>query len=141
MRRLVLDASVVTAWCFEDEKTPYTERLLDLLAADGEALVPAVWPAEVTNALLSAMRSRRMALAQVRAFLNRLAGFAITIDPVQTQRVFDSVLSVARECNLTTYDAAYLELALRDGLPLATLDRALRKAAKAAGVAIAEGSP
>jgi predicted nucleic acid-binding protein len=139
LRRLVLDAAVVVAWCFEDEKTPYTERLLDLLAAGGEALVPAVWPAEVTNALLSAERSRRIALAQVRLFLDRLAGFAITIDPVQTARAFDSVLSVARERNLTTYDAAYLELALRERLPLATLDRALRKAAKAAGVAILEG--
>jgi predicted nucleic acid-binding protein len=139
LRRLVLDASVAVAWCFDDERTPYTERLLDQFAAGSEALVPAVWPAEVTNALLSAERSRRITLAQVRPFLDRLAGLAITIDPAQTARAFAGVLSVAREQNLTTYDAAYLELALREGLPLATLDRALRKAAKAAGVAILEG--
>ncbi len=136
MSRFVIDASVVLAWCFEDERTPYTEGILDRLVADGEALVPAVWPAEVANALLSAERRKRITPAQTTGFLNRLTGFDIRVIPAEMTRSFDRILPVAREHGLTTYDAAYLELALRETLPLATLDAALKKAARSVGVPI-----
>jgi hypothetical protein len=72
--RFVLDASVAVAWCFEDEATRFTENVLDLLSAGGEALVPSIWPVEVANALLIAERRNRIALAQVTAILQRIAG-------------------------------------------------------------------
>lgn len=136
MTRFVLDASVVLAWCFEDEKNPAAERVLDRMAAGAEALAPAIWPFEVANALRSAERQKRLAPAETTRLLDRLLGLAITLEPSGTPAVFDRVLSRAREYNLTVYDAAYLELAVRTGLPLATLDRDLTKAARAMGVTL-----
>jgi predicted nucleic acid-binding protein len=131
---LVLDASVSFAWCIEQEKTPLSERVLDMLAAGAEAVVPSVWVLEVSNALLAAERRKRITTAQSDGFLQKLTGFAISIDPAEMTRAFDRVQPLARQHNLTAYDAAYLELALRRHLPLATLDTALIKAARALGV-------
>ena len=135
--RIVLDASVAVAWCFEDEQTPYTEWLLSALTSGTEALVPALWPFEVANALLAAERRKRITVAQASHFLSRLADLGISIDSLDPSRVFEQVISQAREWNLTVYDAAYLELALREGLPLATLDNHLKGAAHSAGIPIA----
>jgi len=134
IKPMVLDASVAVAWCFEDESTPFTEGVLDLLSAGTEVLAPAIWPFEVANALFVAERRKRITLAQVTALLRRIAGLPISIEPVETRRVLEQVLSVARQENLTEYDAAYLELALRTGLPLATLDANMKQAAKLAAV-------
>ena len=135
--RIVLDASVAVAWCFEDEQNSDAEWLLDALISGTGALVPALWPFEVANALLAAERRRRITVAQATHFLTRLADLGIAVDSLDPSRVFEQTLSQAREWNLTAYDAAYLELALREGLPLATLDHQLKAAAHSAGVPIA----
>jgi predicted nucleic acid-binding protein len=129
-----LDASIVVAWCFEDEATAVTEGILDLLAKGTTVVVPAVWPLEVANAMLSAERKKRINVAQATAFLRRIAGFPISVDAIPLGRAFDQVLSVGRQHQLTAYGAAYLELALRETLPLATLDNDLRRSAGIAGV-------
>jgi predicted nucleic acid-binding protein len=133
LSRFVLDTSVTVAWCFEEETTPYTEGVLNALVK-GEALVPCLWPLEVSNVLVNAERRKRITRAKVTRFLQLLGDFPITVDTEGGARVFTEVLSVAREHDLSAYDAAYLELALRQGLPLATLDTRLRHAARRAGV-------
>jgi predicted nucleic acid-binding protein len=135
-KRLVLDASVTLAWCFPDESTPYTEGVLDLLATGAEAATPAIWPFEVANALLVAERRKRITTAQVASMLQRIASLPITVDPIRVDRAFGQILAAAREQKLTEYDAAYLELAMREGLPLATLDDQLRQGARSAGAAL-----
>jgi predicted nucleic acid-binding protein len=137
LSRFVLDASVTVAWCFADETTAYTETVLEMLAAGGDALAPAIWPLEVANVLVMAERRKRITLAKTTNFLQLLAGFAVSLDAASAAQTFDKVLSLAREQGLSTYDAAYLELAIREGLPLATLDTDLKKAARAVGVRIA----
>jgi predicted nucleic acid-binding protein len=136
INRLVLDASVALAWCFPDESSAGAERLLDSMADGSKAIVPAIWPFEIANALLTAERRKRLSMAQVTSTLKELALLPITIDGVQVESVFGEVLAVARQGQLTEYDAAYLELALREALPLATLDDTLRRAARNAGVSL-----
>lgn len=133
-KRFVLDASVAVAWCFDDETTPFTEGVLNLFSRGSEALTPSVWPLEVANALLMAERRGRLSMAQVTALLNRISKLPIAVEPGSTTLAFGQILSVARHEQLTEYDAAYVELALRAGLPLATLDNKLRQAAQAAGI-------
>ena len=133
-RRFVLDASVAVAWCFEDEATKFTEGVLDLLSAGAEAVVPSIWPLEVSNALLVAERRKRIALAKVTALLVRIAGLPISVMPTDAKRAFEQILPMARQQGLSQYDAAYLELAVREGLELATLDAEFQRAAKAVGV-------
>ena len=138
-KRLVLDASVSAAWCFPDETTPLAEGLLDRLATGLEAVVPSIWPFEIANAVLQAERLKRITQAHAAAELHQLMLLPITVEPVQTSRAFGMVLSLAREQNLTEYDAAYLELAIRESLPLATVDDGLRNAARDLGVALVTG--
>jgi predicted nucleic acid-binding protein len=135
-KRFVLDASVTLAWCFPEESTSYTEAVLDLLANGAEATAPAIWPFEVANALLVGERRKRVTVAQVTSMLSRIAALPIFVDPIRVDRAFEQVLSLARQQQLTEYDAAYLELALRENLPLATLDVRLRRAARDAGIAL-----
>jgi predicted nucleic acid-binding protein len=134
VKRFVLDASVAVAWCFDDESTPFTEGVLDLLSAGAEVLTPAIWPLEVANVLLVAERRKRISVAQVTALLRQIAELPIFVEPIQPDRAFEQILSVARQQQLTEYDAAYVELALRGALPLATLDENLRRAARLAGI-------
>ncbi|HEV2352293.1 MAG TPA: type II toxin-antitoxin system VapC family toxin [Terriglobia bacterium] len=134
MSRFVLDASVTLCWCFENQATAYTEGVLDRIAAGDEASVPFVWPLEVANALVRAERRKTLKVAQVTGFLNELSAWPIHVDTAGVGRTFQAILSVARLQNLSAYDATYLELAIREGLPLATLDDELRKAARAVGV-------
>lgn len=136
IKRFVLDASVALAWCFPDEATSGTEAILDSLANGTEALTPGIWPFEVANALLVGERRKRVTVAQVASVLQRVAALPISLDSVRVDRTFDQVLSFARQEQLSEYDAAYLELALREGLPLATLDESLRSAATRAGIAM-----
>ncbi len=135
-RRFVLDASVTLAWCFADESTAYTEGVLDLLATGTEAATPAIWPFEVANALLMAERRKRITITQVTSMLQRIASLPISIEPIAVDRAFGQVLAAARHQKLTEYDAAYLELAMREGLPLSTLDEQLKQAARSAGVSL-----
>jgi predicted nucleic acid-binding protein len=140
LTRFVLDASVTMAWCFEDETTPYSEAVLDALVRGATARVPAIWPFEVLNVVLGATRRTRLSPANARTFLAELRAFPILVDPTETAHVFHLVRTNAEHYHLTAYDAAYLELALREGLPLATLDRGLRDAAVAGGLEIFAGA-
>jgi predicted nucleic acid-binding protein len=127
---------VAVAWCFEDEQVPFTEGVLDLLSAGTEAITPAIWPFEVANALLVAERRKRITLAQVTALLRRIEDLPISVEPIEAGRAFEQILSLGRQQNLSEYEAAYLELALRTGLPLATMDGKLREAARLLNVGL-----
>lgn len=131
----VLDASVAMAWCFADEATEYTESLLD--SPRGTlATVPAIWPLEVANVLLVAERRGRLTQAQIVRFAQLLASLPITVDDAILAGALCPVLALAREQGLSAYDAAYLQLAMREGLALATQDARLRDAATRVGVAL-----
>lgn len=136
IKRMVLDASVALAWCFEDESSNLTEGVLELLAHGTEAIVPSIWPLELVNALLVAERRERITIAQVTALLQRIGRLPISLDPAHSGHLFGQVPPLARQQGLTAYDAAYLELALREGLPLATLDSRLQQAAGRVGIAL-----
>src|SRR5215469_8812598 len=138
VKRFVLDASLAVAWCFDDESTAFTEAMLDRLAAGWEGSVPAIWPLEVTNALLASERRNRCSIAGVTASLARLAQLPISVESSDSDRVFNQVTSLARHQQLTSYDAAYLELALRERIPIATLDERLRQSARVLGIKILE---
>lgn len=131
----VLDASVAMAWCFEDETTPATEAALDRLV-DDLAVVPAVWELEIANVLLVGERRGRLTESQVTRFVALLSTLPINLDAVSAP--ITTTLAVGRRHGLSSYDAAYLVLAEREGLPLATQDRALRAAARTAGVELVE---
>jgi predicted nucleic acid-binding protein len=133
----VVDASVALAWCFEDEATPYAESVLDRLQQT-EAVVPAIWPLEVANVLLTAERRQRLTEAQTVRLAQLLRGLPITIDTEGLTQALGSTLSLGREYGLSAYDTSYLELAMRQGLSLATQDEALREAAARAGVPLVE---
>jgi len=137
LSRFILDASVTLCWCFENQATEYSEAIFERLARGEEVSVPFIWPLEVANVLVTAERRKALKLAQVTSFLEELSAWPIQVDTLGVDRAFQQILSTARYYNLSTYDAAYLELAVREGLPLATTDDDLRKAANAAGVKIA----
>jgi predicted nucleic acid-binding protein len=134
--RLVLDNSVSAAWCFSDESNSYTEGVFQSVEKDGSAVAPALWPIEVANALVVAERKKRITAAQREAFLKNLAGLDIEIEPMITHRVFAQGISLARTYRLSVYDATYLEIAIRQNLPIATQDEALIRAAKEVGVSL-----
>jgi predicted nucleic acid-binding protein len=126
----VLDASVALAWCFDDESTPAAWALLDQLRT-ASAHVPALWALEIGNILLGAERRKRITQARSAEFVGILDELDIQVDPYVPGRALRDVLPLARAQRLTTYDAAYLELAMRLGLPIATKNEALRQAATA----------
>lgn len=130
---LVVDCSVTMAWCFEDEVTPYAEAVLDRLR-DEEAVVPAIWPLEVANVLLVAERHQRIREAQTVRFTQLLQSLPITIEGESLPGALGAILSLGRECGLSAYDAAYLEVAARRGLAFATQDKRLIAAARRLGV-------
>jgi predicted nucleic acid-binding protein len=130
--RFVLDCSVTMAWCFGDEATSYTNGVRDALVG-ARAVVPSLWPLEVANVLLVAERRHRLGKTDTARFLALLQALPITVDQGTSQRAFREILDVAREQELSSYDAAYLELALREGLRLATLDDQLKDAAARVG--------
>ena len=131
----VLDCSVTMAWVFADEDDLYAASVRDRLDAD-VAVVPAVWPLEVGNALLVAERRKRVSRADAARFVGILHQLPIDVDATPTLASLDDVLQMAREAGLSTYDAGYLELAATHGLPLATLDERLKRAARQLGVAL-----
>jgi len=131
----VLDTSVTMAWLFEDEATRTTEAILDRLK-DEEALVPTLWTYEVGNVLLMAERRKRITEAQGRRFTQLLESLPIHVSDSHLKSLWNNAVVVAREHGLSVYDGTYLDLAMREGIPLATRDRALRKAAKKLGIEI-----
>jgi predicted nucleic acid-binding protein len=128
--KFVLDCSVVFAWYFADEADPYADAVAAELTR-ATAIVPALFHLEVSNTLLVGERRRRSTGAQAAAFLTRLAGLPIVVDDQTVSRAWTDTMSLARAHGLSAYDAAYLELAVRESAPLATLDDKLRAAGKA----------
>ena len=131
----VLDASVTACWAFDDEDHPDASLAFDRMRAE-EGVVPGLWWFEVRNILIVNERRRRIAESGTAAFLSSLSRLRIRVDRVPDE---NGVLRLARAHRLSVYDAAYLELAQREGLPLATLDADLRKAAADEGVALVSG--
>ena len=131
----VLDSSVSLSWVFEDERTGATRALLDRMA-DSRAMAPAHWPLEGLNGLAMAERRNRIDSVKRLSYIGFLHDLPVTIDPETADRAWTVTAQLATRCRLTLYDAAYLELALRLVLPLATLDRDLRAAGDALGVTL-----
>jgi len=128
MDRFVLDNSVVMAWCFEDESNAMADAVLEQMQTK-VALVPSIWPLEVGNVLLVAERRGRLSEADSSRFITMLANLPILPEIETRQRAMSDILFLAREYRLSTYDASYLDLAMREGVPLASLDKNLRQAA------------
>ena len=136
MSGCVLDNSVAMRWLLaslKESDQAYAEAVLQSLA-ETEALVPHLWHLEATNVLLGAEKRGDLKTGEVERFITQLEALPIQIDPLTSHQAFSRILSLSRAYNLSSYDAAYLELAIREGLPLATLDGDLRKAAQRADV-------
>lgn len=135
MISLVLDASITLCWCFEEEATVATDQLLERLQNESAA-VPMFWHLEVANVLAVAERRKRITPADTAEFVELLETLMIVLDNETPTRAFNRMLDLARTQRLTAYDAAYLELSMRLGVPLATKDSALGTAATRLGVAV-----
>lgn len=133
---IVLDNSVVMTWCFKDEACRYGDRILERLAVD-TAYVPSIWSLEVCNVLLVAERQKRISQSDSARFMTLLADLPIIVEQEDAKGSMREIFALARTYGLSSYDAAYLDLAMRKGLPVATLDKNLLSAAKKAKVPIA----
>jgi len=136
MATFVADASVTLPWCFQDEATAWTDGLLDRLRGGDRIAVPAHWPTEISNGLLMGLRRKRIQPGRPQLFWDQLAILPIDVEPPLTSNQAKAVLAPCEAHGLTVYDAAYLELALRRGLPLATQDLDLVKAAQLEGASL-----
>jgi predicted nucleic acid-binding protein len=132
----VLDCSLALSWYFDDEVNDYAVGLLKAIDAHG-AIVPVIWPLEIANSLLVAERRGRIKAADSHRILRLLEGLPIYVEESRPERIFDDVVVLGRQNNLSAYDASYLDLAMREGLPLATLDKRLQEAAGKQGVPLA----
>ncbi len=139
MSRFVLDASVVLTWCFPDENSQLAQRVADRFKQGDTAMAPSFWPHEVLNALLAGERRKRISAEVIGSFLDDLAALPVTLEQIPAGIVFDRIHTLSRQHGLTAYDAAYLDLARENRLALATLDEALVRACKNAGVASVQG--
>ncbi|MCF7811830.1 type II toxin-antitoxin system VapC family toxin [bacterium] len=131
----VLDTSVTISWCFNDEANSYADAVLDSLS-NQSALAPGIWPLEVGNVLLVAEKKARISPPDSLLFLSLLTSLPIHVENLTEQRILDAVFLLAREQGLSSYDAAYLDLAIQTGLQIATLDQSLQKAAARKGVGL-----
>ncbi len=123
------------AWCYPDESNDYAYQVLDALA-DARAIVPSLWALELANALLVGQRRCRLTDVEIARFLGLVRALPIEIDAQTAAHGLSDTFQLARAHGLSAYDAAYLEVAIREGVRLATLDDKLRRAAAAAGVAL-----
>lgn len=128
MKRVVLDASIALTWCFDDEGGEYSEAVLDALSTS-EPFAPGLWPLEVANTLVLAIRRKRLAAKAAEQRFAFFRALPIQLEHAPSELVFGSIRALAVEHDLTIYDAAYLELALRLDCSLATVDSRLRAAA------------
>jgi predicted nucleic acid-binding protein len=131
----VLDCSVTLSWLLPDERGAATDKLFDALERT-TAVAPAIWPYEVANALLVAQRRARIGDDDLLRVRRALAVLPIEVETVASDHVLNAVSEVGRQLDITCYDAAYVELATRRRLPLATLDARLRKACAAVRVEV-----
>ncbi len=134
----VIDTSVVMSWCFKDETNRYADGILDLLEG-ATALAPSIWPLEVGNVLLVAERRKRLSEADSMRFITLLSELPIIVEQEPPERMIHEILTLAREHKLSSYDASYLDLAMRKGLSIATIDKNLVAAAKRSQVPIVMG--
>ena len=133
----VIDSSVVMPWCFNDETNEYADAVLEKLTA-ARAVVPAIWPLEVVNVLLIAERKERLKQADSIRFLTLLLQLPVETEKEWSQEAMPDLLSLGKNLGLSSYDLSYLDLAVRRGCPLATLDQKLIAAAEKTGVPILE---
>ena len=133
MSSAVVDASITLAWFLESERSRFTEALFDL-AHNLELWAPVIWRLEVPNALLIAERRKRIQRGARLEALERIQGLGIRVDTHLVD--LKAISELAERRGLSTYDASYLECALRQGFDLITLDRDLAAAAAAEGVAV-----
>jgi predicted nucleic acid-binding protein len=134
----VIDNSVVMSWCFKDEMSPYADAVLDRLQ-ESTALAPSIWPLEVVNMLLVAERNKRLREADSVRFMTLLSQLPIVVEYERTGSMMNDLLALARANGLSSHDASYLDLAMRRGIPIATVDNRLIGAAKKADVPIFMG--
>ncbi len=135
----VIDNSIIMTWCFEDETNSYADIILDSMDSC-TAVVPSIWPLEVGNVLLVAERKKRLTEADSSRFLALLSDLPILVEQESPERMIKEVFTLARSLNLSSYDASYLDLAIRKGLPIASLDKNLIKAAKKIKLPVFTGS-
>lgn len=138
MSAFVLDNSVAMRWLLASEKRTdqnYAERVLGTLE-ECDALTPNLWHLEAANVLAGAEKRGEVSLGEIERFISQLENLPIHVDPLTAHQAFSRTLALSRAYNISSYDASYLELAMREGLPLATLDKNLVKAAKKADVVI-----
>ncbi len=128
----VLDASVVITWAMRDEDHPVADLAFDRIQTDS-AMVPAIWWYEIRNILVLNERRKRISPGDCSQFLADLSSFDIEVRPPENSQL---TLDLARQHKLSVYDAAYLALAAKQRIPIATLDEALRSSALAAGVSL-----
>ncbi len=131
----VIDNSVVMTWCFKDENSHYSDIILNKLE-DASAYVPSIWPLEVNNVLLVAERRNRIGEADSTRFIALITELPIIVEQESPERMIKEIFALARKHNLSSYDASYLDLAMRKGLPIATLDKNLLAAAKRSKVSV-----
>lgn len=117
------------SWCFEDERSDYTDAILENFN-DSSAIVPTIWPLEVANVLLLSKKRKRISEIHSANFIDALSTLPIIVDPSTSAKTMHSIFVIANQSDLTIYDAAYLELAMREGIPLITLDLKLKEAAR-----------
>ena len=140
MNQFVIDASIVLSWCFPDEDDADAQHAVTLLQKGSEAVATSFWRHEVLNGLLMAERRKRITETLSQTFMRDLQKLPVHLDAIAASKIFGTdVEALARQHALTAYDAAYLELAIRLGIPLSTLDTDLRRAAQAVGVTLVTG--
>jgi predicted nucleic acid-binding protein len=135
--RFVLDASTVLTWCFPDEEAQKGQDISERIADGDTVVVPSFWRHEILNALLVGERRKRITPELVQSFLADLNRLPVRVDDqAEAEVVFGTTQAICRRHGLTAYDAAYLELAIRDRYSLATTDDALKRAAVAENVPV-----
>ncbi len=123
------------SWCFQDEANPYADNVLDSMESQ-RALVPSIWPLEVGNVLLEAERRKRIGETDSSRFLALISQLPIVVEPESPERMPAEIISLAGKHELSSYGASYLDLAMREDIPIATMDKALIRAAQSADVKI-----
>lgn len=134
----VIDNSVIMSWCFKDETSQYSDNILEKLTVS-MAVVPSIWPLEIANVLLEAERKNRLGEADSARFITLINKLPIKVEQETPERMLKEIFALAREYDLSSYDASYLDLAMRNGLPIATLDEKLRIAAQKSRVTVLDG--
>ncbi len=136
MRKFVLDCSATLAFFFQDETSAYVDAVFEALSQNAAAQVPPIWPLETANACLNAERRKRLTPGETQEIFSILETFPIEVMAYEDLKSISNVHAIARTYSLSAYDAAYLELAIRENLPLATQDKKLEQAAIHAGVTL-----